>query len=101
MRRTKIEPHRPGFEVQVYVEGYRPDKDVWLYETYRYDTLLEAIDFVRRVSFATWESRQTILGFEAATKETGWYGLSFEYVEVYEYTCAGETYLLEDVLKGD
>lgn len=36
-----------------------------------------------------------ILNFESECKYTGWYGLSYEYCKVYEYTCSGEKYEIE------
>ncbi len=84
--RTAEEPKTSRFEVEVYVEGYRMTKDVWLFETYTFQTLADALAFYHKINDRNWEQ----LDFESAEKNTGWYGLTVEYMKVFEYTPEGK-----------
>lgn len=87
--RRHPEQSRKGFEVEVYVEGYRPGKETWLYETYEFKTLEEALRFHNEISWATSKEREKLLGFETREKYGG-YCLMFNYMEVYEYNEQGK-----------
>jgi len=81
---------KTGFVVEVYVEGYRMTKDVWLYEVYDFDTLDAALTFYHKLNQASWHEQEKILDFAGYTKYNGWYGLSVEEMRVYEYTPQGK-----------
>lgn len=92
MIRTLIETPAAGFVVEVVVEGYRPCKDQWLYERYRFATLEEVKQFAGRLGFG---QDDKLLGFGAYTRETGWWGLGVEEVRVYERDGQGREYRIE------
>ena len=76
--RKKEEEPKLGFFVEVYVEGYRPHKDMWLHETHQFDTLEQAIVFMRGLHGKRYE-----------VYTPGWYGVTFEHAKIYEYTSEG------------
>jgi hypothetical protein len=83
--RTEV-GERPPFQVKVYVEGYRLSKEVWLYDTINFLTLEEALAFYISLHISNREEQASILDFASSTKYNGWYGLTLEYMEVYENT---------------
>ncbi len=87
--RKPIQDHKLGFEVEVYVEGYRPNKDVWLHDKYDFDTLQAALDWLDTLQMSHPEKQAEMLNFEGYYKGTGWYMMSVEYFTLYEYTAEG------------
>ena len=94
--RTPVDRTKPGFYVEVYVEGYRPNKEIWKHCTERFDTLEQALDYRHKISNARWDDEQPILlNFEGHYGGTGIYSVSFEYTIIYEYTTNGEKFKWE------
>ncbi len=89
-RRSAIGFHKKGFEVLVYVEGYRIFKDTWLHATYPFATLAEALTFYHTINNATSDEQDELLGLEDSCKYNGWYGLTVEGMQIYEYSGQGE-----------
>lgn len=93
--RTPLEPQKTGFEVEVYVEGYRPNKEVWKHETFTFDTLADALAFAHEVGMKSWDEFQKWI--EPNYQDSGWYSISFEYTRVLERTADGTTYVWERI----
>ena len=89
--RIPVLREKPGFYVEVYIEGYRPSKDTWLHQTESFDALEEAQAYYDKLVTATHKEREEMLDFNSY-KGTGWYGFSFERAEVYEETAGGSRY---------
>lgn len=92
-KRSPLGEVNVGFVVRIYVEGYRPQKDVWLHEKYRFNTLAEAITFYHEVNMKSYDE------FNAWIKpyynDSGWYSISREYLEIVEHTESGGKYIWE------
>lgn len=98
-KKTPVIRHQPGFEVEVFIEGYRPTKDTWKHKTYRFDTLDQAIAFRDALANCPWNEWEELLGLERVYQGTGWYGFSYEYCEIYEYSADGAKFHWERVRK--
>ncbi len=92
LKRTGENLRRVGFEVEIYVEGYRPSKDTWLHASYPFDTIHEAEAFYEKVISANWKEKEELLGLE--DPGDGTYGRTVDDVKVMEYASNGDIYRL-------
>lgn len=79
------------FELEIYIEGYRLSKDVWLYDTKKFNTLEEVLDYDFKLKMNLFDL-EMVPEIEAEYSGRGWYGFYLEYTEVYEYAADGTKY---------
>ena len=68
--------------MEVYVEGYNPDKSIWMHDSRRFDTFLEALEYDRQISSMSAEDFDKWLGRHSN-------GDTFEDTRILEVTSDG------------
>lgn len=80
----------PRVEVDVYIEGYRPHKDVWLHHTETFPNVYDAVTYVNKLQMATTEERNELLGFNNPyLMPDGWYDFHYEHCTITEIQADG------------
>lgn len=85
-----------GFRVNVYVEGYRPNKETWKYHVEDFPTLAEASSYVEKLDFMNWDERNNFLNFKDEEKWSGAYSLSYEGCKIFQYDKFGNVTEVSD-----
>ena len=90
-RSEPVALRQPGFEVEVYVEGYRLNKDVWLHSKEQFDTLEQALEYYHKIANARFDEYDELLDFKQYDS-MGWHSISYEYMRVLEFAANGQVF---------